>query len=358
MKIFISHSSKNANYGNALVDLLTGVGINHDSIIFTSNTSYGIPVASNIFIWLRSRISEQPFVIYLLSPEYYSSVACLNEMGAAWVVENQHAAIFTPNFDLNSSDYRNGVLDPREIGFFISDEDRVTEFIESLRENFAITTNQIVIKNKRRMFIETIKLISKESGSKKDFAEESETATEKVGGKLASAIIDKPRKEKTGKDLPSLSSASFNELNSDFSQSSGSKKVTPTERYFQDLADGKLKDEEVMIIYYASDTGQSSLGTGWKANEEVTRIQGWEELNEICDTLSTRYEQAINRLDLRTLTEVSERTSHGNPRLVTLVDEMKEKLLELPEEFFAKCEEITRQALEVQAKKVKNEIPF
>ncbi len=47
----------------------------------------------NIFKWLKGRISEKPFVIYLLSPEYFSSVACLNEMGAAWVVENQHVAI-------------------------------------------------------------------------------------------------------------------------------------------------------------------------------------------------------------------------------------------------------------------------
>ena len=37
MKIFISHSSKNENYGKALVQLLTGIGIKSEQIIFTSN---------------------------------------------------------------------------------------------------------------------------------------------------------------------------------------------------------------------------------------------------------------------------------------------------------------------------------
>jgi hypothetical protein len=78
MKIFISHSSKNANYGNALVQLLTGIGIKSEQIIFTSNSAFGIPIGQNIFNWLKDRINEKPYVIYLLSPEYYSSVACLN----------------------------------------------------------------------------------------------------------------------------------------------------------------------------------------------------------------------------------------------------------------------------------------
>lgn len=125
MKIFISHSSKNASYGMALVELLTSIGIGHDKITFTSDASYGIPSGENIFNWLKGRISEKPFVIYLLSPEYFSSVACLNEMGAAWVVENQHIAIFTPTFDLGSENFQNSVLDPREMGFRLDDSERV-----------------------------------------------------------------------------------------------------------------------------------------------------------------------------------------------------------------------------------------
>jgi hypothetical protein len=156
IKIFITHSSKNANYGNAIVDLLTGVGIHSDQIIFTSNTAFGIPNGKNIFDWLKNRIKEKPHVIYLLSPEYYKSVACLNEMGAAWVVENEHTMIFTPEFKLDSPEFQNGALDPREIGFYIDNEERLTAFIESLKESFSVTTSIVLVNQKINEFIKRI----------------------------------------------------------------------------------------------------------------------------------------------------------------------------------------------------------
>ena len=163
MKIFISHSSKNKNYGNHLVELLRGLGIKENEIIFTSNVAYGIPVAKNIFNWLKSQIEEKPFVIYLLSKEYYESVACLNEMGAAWIVENEHAAIFTPNFNLSSKEFQNGALDPREIGFKINDEDRIMSFIQMLSENFEITGNPVIISQSVKKFIRDIGEIKQET---------------------------------------------------------------------------------------------------------------------------------------------------------------------------------------------------
>ncbi|SDY29511.1 toll/interleukin-1 receptor domain-containing protein [Citreimonas salinaria] len=191
MKIFISHSSKNAVYGQALVNLLTGLGVAHESIVFTSNTSYGIPVGNNIFDWLKTQISDRPFVIFLLSAEYYSSVACLNEMGAAWIVENQHAAIFTPDFDLSDVKFRDGALDPREIGFFLNDEDRVTEFIETLRANFEITTKQVVISQKRREFLENVNSLNPQDG----------VAAEKRGEKALSVQKPDESGEASNKEL-------------------------------------------------------------------------------------------------------------------------------------------------------------
>lgn len=167
MQIFISHSSKNMNYGNALVDLLIAVGINGNDIIFTSNDAHGIPIGKNIFNWLKDKINEKHYVIYLLSPEYYKSVACLNEMGAAWVVENDHTMIFTPNFDLNSYEFQNGAIDPREIGFYINNEDKLTAFIESLRQTFTIVDNHVLINQKIRLFKEQLDSFLTSEKSKK-----------------------------------------------------------------------------------------------------------------------------------------------------------------------------------------------
>ncbi|MEJ5106642.1 toll/interleukin-1 receptor domain-containing protein, partial [Chryseobacterium sp. MYb328] len=157
MKIFISHSSKDKNFGNSLVELLRSLGVKENEITFTSNTAYGIPIGQNIFKWLKSQITENPFVIYLLSEEYYRSVACLNEMGAAWIIENEHAAIFTPNFDLSSKEFQGGALDPREIGFYINDEERILAFIHHLSTKFEITKNPILISQNVKKFLEQIK---------------------------------------------------------------------------------------------------------------------------------------------------------------------------------------------------------
>ena len=48
---------------------------------------------------------------------------------------------------IDSYDFQNGALDPREIGFYINNEDRLTGFIEALKEEFEISSH--LLKNIR-----------------------------------------------------------------------------------------------------------------------------------------------------------------------------------------------------------------
>ena len=316
MKIFISHSSKNENYGNALVDLLTEVGINGERIIFTSNDAYGIPIGQNIFNWLKDRINEKPYVIYLLSPEYYASVACLNEMGAAWVVENEHTMIFTPNFNLSSYEFQNGAIDPREIGFFINNQDRLLAFIESLKKSFNVSNNPVVINQKIRKFITRIESIQsdKEQISVKP-SEKSLLVVEKESLSLSKP----PKNNNTGINVKSLDSF---------------------DRFISDLLNSKLKDEEVLLFQYIIENAKFKLGTGWREGNEVENIEAWEDVEGINKTLSRNYSKALRRLEMRKLTEVSELTGHGNPREVKIIDSVQEKLFDLPENVIEKINEI------------------
>jgi hypothetical protein len=228
MKIFISHSSKNDDYGNALVDLLIGVGIIGEKIIFTSNDAYGIPTGENIFNWLKNRITEKPYVLYLLSPEYYTSVACLNEMGAAWVVENEHTMIFTPDFNLKSYEFQNGALDPREIGFYINNQDRLILFIESLKTHFAITTNPVLIYQKIRQFLNRIINLN--------------SSISNISSKKVNEVsIEEPIVIST-ETIKTKSTKSTGNNYSTLNQSN------PTDRFFNDLLINKLKNEEVILI--------------------------------------------------------------------------------------------------------------
>lgn len=316
MKIFISHSSKNANYGNALVNLLTGIGISGDQIIFTSNDAYGIPTGQNIFDWLRNQIIEQPYVLYLLSPEYYKSVACLNEMGAAWVIENKHTMIFTPNFELNSYEFQNGAIDPREIGFYINNNDKLIEFIHSLRTDYSITTNQVLISQKIREFLEIINCF-----------QITETKDVKIAALENSVIADAKIQVKK---------EPIETIQNKIPQ----KKYVGNSKFFNDLMNGKLKDEEIILTHYIIDRAKFRLFKGWQENQEIENIKVWEDVNGINNTLSNNYESALRRFEMKKLVTISAVTSGGNPKEMQITEELQDQLLDLPAEITKKIDEI------------------
>ncbi|AFU69553.1 TIR_2 superfamily protein [Psychroflexus torquis ATCC 700755] len=325
MKIFILHSSKNANYGNALVNLLTGIGISGDQIIFTSNDAYGIPIGQNIFDWLKNQIVEKPYVLYLLSSEYYKSVACLNEMGAAWVIENKHTMIFTPNFKLDSYEFQNGAIDPREIGFYINNNDKLIAFIDSLRTDYNVTTNPVLINQKIREFLDVIGNFNTTATTEI----KNETLKKSV---IADAIFQ-------GKKETKLTEKSNN----------SPKKYVGKSRFFNDLMCGKLKDEEVILTHYIIDTARFRLFTGWQESQELDKIKAWEDVNGINSTLSDNYESALRRFEMKKLISVSAVTSGGKTKELQIIEELQDELLDLPTEVGEKINEIVDNNLKTES---------
>ena len=304
MKIFISHSSRNKFYGDKLVDLLRSVGVKENEIIFTSNTAYGIPVGQNIFNWLKSQITEKPFVIYLLSEEYYQSIACLNEMGAAWIIENKHAAIFTPSFNLSSKEFQSGALDPREIGFYITDEERIFSFLQLISEDFEISKSHIIISQSVKRFITEIS--NYKTGIVKSVVSEVVKKQEKPIIKEESKIIEPVKAISTNQT----------DLFSKFTNLIMSK---------------KLKDDELILLHYIIETGRFKLMTGWQEQNEIDNIKEWEVINEIDSKLSRNYSLILKRFELRGFTEVSAVTSSNNPKEFKIREEISNHLLDLPE---------------------------
>lgn len=311
MKIFISHSSKNKFYGDKLVDLLRSVGIKENEIIYTSNTAYGIPVAQNIFNWLKSQITEKPFVIYLLSEEYYQSIACLNEMGAAWIIENKHAAIFTPNFNLSSKEFQNGALDPREIGFYISDEERILSLLQLLSEDFEISKSHIIISQSIKKFIREI----------------SNHTTEMIipTKVYEPKIVEKPSISESNTIVPE------NNENKPPIATFSTNQTDLFSKFINSITLNKLKDDELILLHYIIETGRFKLMTGWQEHIEVNNIKEWEVINDINNKLSTNYSSILKRFELRGFTEVSALTSSNNPKELKIRDEISNQLLDLPE---------------------------
>jgi len=121
--IFLSHSSTDKSYGDALENFITGLGVKKEHFIYTSHPMHKIPLDVNIFDYLRKNISKNIFMLILWSDTYLDSPACLIEMGAAWVSQSNYTNIFTPNFNFNNPKYLECAIDIRKMGIVLNGDD-------------------------------------------------------------------------------------------------------------------------------------------------------------------------------------------------------------------------------------------
>ncbi|WRK54181.1 toll/interleukin-1 receptor domain-containing protein [Coprobacillaceae bacterium CR2/5/TPMF4] len=118
-KIFLSHSSNDKKYGDALEKFIISLGIKNDQLIYTSHPLHKIPTNENIYSYLKSNIGKNIYVIFLFSDNYLNSVACLNEMGAAWITETDYVNIYVPNFNFDNPKYRQCMVDTAKMGIIL-----------------------------------------------------------------------------------------------------------------------------------------------------------------------------------------------------------------------------------------------
>lgn len=132
-KIFISHSGKDIDIIKNFVDLLSHIGLTSESLFCSSIPGYNIKQGSgDIYDNLRNEFNNNLYVIFMLSENYYESKACLNEMGAAWVLKKKYQSILLPGFDFNQIE---GAINPRAISFKLDDEENRRVYLGELKDN-------------------------------------------------------------------------------------------------------------------------------------------------------------------------------------------------------------------------------
>lgn len=137
-KIFISHASADEPLATAFVDLLEGLGIDPAQIFYSSLAEYGIPMGEDIFEYLRNELlGNKVYVIFFLSDAYYQSAACLNEMGAAWILRSEYLTVLQPGFTLREI---KGAVNPRKIVLDLNGDCRksLNSFFEKLKKMFSL----------------------------------------------------------------------------------------------------------------------------------------------------------------------------------------------------------------------------
>lgn len=139
-KIFISHSTIYIEYVRPFIVMLEKIGIKSEHLFCSSVQGYGVPFNENIYSYIQQQFNNNDlYVIYILSKNYYSSAACLNEMGAAWILKADYQSILLPSFDFNDI---KGAIDPSKISFKLDTENdcryRLTELKEKIFDKINI----------------------------------------------------------------------------------------------------------------------------------------------------------------------------------------------------------------------------
>lgn len=139
--VFISHSSKDKEFAEALVDLLESIGLDKDTLFCSSVAGYGLGLSDDIFETLRNLFqSHDLFMIFIHSPRYYTSAVSLNEMGAAWALRTGFCSILTSDMEFSGL---KGVVNDRSIAIRVNEEDawyRLNELYDRLKSIFNLSS--------------------------------------------------------------------------------------------------------------------------------------------------------------------------------------------------------------------------
>lgn len=131
--VFISHSSKDIDFVESLVELLEGIGLDETNLFCSSIPGYWVGLGKDIFSVLHSKFTESNlFVIFVHSPRFYESYVSLNEMGAAWALKADHCSILTQDMEFSAM---TAVVNSHETAIKVNNNDakaRLTELKDNL----------------------------------------------------------------------------------------------------------------------------------------------------------------------------------------------------------------------------------
>ncbi|KAA1245868.1 toll/interleukin-1 receptor domain-containing protein [Aquimarina sp. RZ0] len=141
-KIFISHSKKDLIYVQEIINILETIGIYSNLIFCSSYEGYGNPLGSNYLEVLKNELQGNTLVLFVLSQNFFSSRTCLCEMGAAWILTQQHIPMYIPPFQ--GEDVQ-GVF-PTTQGMSINKKSQLILLKERLEKDFDIQNKRSYVK--------------------------------------------------------------------------------------------------------------------------------------------------------------------------------------------------------------------
>ena len=157
-KIFISHSSADKKFAEALVDLLNVMGLGQEDIFCSSVPGCWIGNGRNFLEEIKTHfVNYDLFVIFIHSPRFYNSHISLNEMGAVWVLQSEYCSFLTNDMEYDQMD---AVVTSHEIAIKVNTNEaksRLNDWKMRILDWFGKSDIDANIwERKRNSFLETV----------------------------------------------------------------------------------------------------------------------------------------------------------------------------------------------------------
>jgi hypothetical protein len=156
--IFLSHSAKDLRYANPLRTFISILGVPDDQIIYTSHYKHKIPLGENIYNYLAKRIHEDSLMINLWSNNYFESLACICETGAAWVSGCEYEKLCVPPLSFGDERFNAMPIDPKKMGIVLDGSyicaEGMVELGIRIKRFFKISDEQNIVPIVQRFMVE------------------------------------------------------------------------------------------------------------------------------------------------------------------------------------------------------------
>lgn len=370
-EIFISHRSLDKDFADLLETFLTTCGVPSD-VIFCSSLP-GNDVQCEISKEIKESLKSSKLNIVLLSEQYYQSPYCQQEAGIIWFSDVEKIVIALPEINENlmegflNNEYKIRRMDNRDNMLSVSDmvKDNYTSFTQSATELNRRITNlisqyKLALKNRQRVETHYLpetanelerKIISGELSDGemivlKYFYDTQKRTTDcdlldvqnwlnanqvtiaSIYDSLQLLIEDKIVEFFCAdigtpleyglvitfyRNLLKISKIAQDKLNSCLNEHKDIASVK-SENEIDNLITKGFTNEEILLIKYIVEVGRDTLFCGWQIENEVKMIKNWEDINNLDNILSLKYDDALTKLFMRKFLEVSQLTSGGNPK--------------------------------------------
>lgn len=367
--IFISHKSTDKEVADMLKDFLVNIGIPSE-LIFCSSLP-GNDVKENIPVEVKDKLKHSIVNIMILSQEYYNSAYCLNELGVIWYFNDVSSiAIGLPEIEPRNMV---GFYDRTNILRRLDVDTDIATIVDIVtkKTNHSVTNSTTLINESNKLIKKYGEYISKRGKQSNQQLKFDKITTDDELILLYYILKNKTIKVNKTKFLSWINQNEIKNINvenafylfSSKGKLEGDEIELSRETFrlitsvgldafpecvecvkkhtilasdkFIEIED-KLDDIQVLFTGYLIDQSKSTLGSRWKANEEIDSIKKWESFNDLTADLSLNYDKCLNFFIDNELVYPCSWTSENNVREYALYPSIKKYLSNKPKELMEK----------------------